>query len=49
MSIIYALISKDFDCVLCEYTEYIGNFQQITRSILRKISSDSKKTIDYDK
>ena len=49
MSIIYALISKDFDCVLCEYSEFTGNFQQITRIILRKISSDSKKTIDYAK
>ena len=37
MSIIYALVAKNDDQVLCEYTEYKGNFEQISRTILRKI------------
>ena len=49
MSIFYALISKSFDIVLCEYTEYSGNFQQITRMLLRKIKKNTKFTINYDK
>lgn len=49
MSILYALIAKEPDVVLCEYTDYSGNFQQITRILLRKIKKESKYTIDYDK
>ena len=49
MSILYALISKDQDVVLTEYTEYSGNFQQITRALLRKVHLNTKYTIDYDK
>ena len=49
MSILYALISKDQDVVLTEYTEYSGNFQQITRALLRKVHTNTKYTIEYDK
>jgi hypothetical protein len=49
MSIFYALISKNNDIVLCEYTEYSGNFQQITIMLLRKIKQNIKVTIEYDK
>ena len=49
MSILYSLISKDKDVVLTEYTEYSGNFQQITRALLRKVHQNTKYTIDYDK
>lgn len=49
MSIIYALISKAHDVVLCEHTEYAGNFQQISRVLLRKIKSNVKYSIEYDK
>lgn len=49
MSIFYSLIAKSFDVVLCEYTEYLGNFQQITRILLRNIKKNTKMTIDYDK
>ena len=42
MSFIYSLISKG-DSVLCEYTDFKGNFQQITRIILQKgIKQNSK-------
>ena len=49
MSILYSLISKDFGVVLSEYTEYSGNFQQITRMILKKVHPNTKYTIEYDK
>ena len=48
MSIFYSLIAKDLDIVLCEYSEYNGNFQQITRTLLRKVQKNSKFTIEYD-
>jgi hypothetical protein len=37
MSIFYALVAKNFDLILSEYTDYTGNFQQITRILLYKI------------
>jgi hypothetical protein len=45
MSIILATIAKYPDNVLCEYTEFTGNFQQISRLILQKVTPDSKKVI----
>ena len=48
MSILYALIAKNFDIVLCEYSEYNGNYQQITRILLRKVQPNRKFTIEYD-
>lgn len=48
MSIIYALIAKNDDQVLCEYTEYKGNFEQISRMILRKIQKNSRRALIYD-
>jgi hypothetical protein len=50
MSFIYSLISKNKDTILCEYTEFKGNFQQISRVILQKgIKINSKCIINYDK
>jgi len=49
MSILYALIARASDVVLCEHTEYAGNFQQISRVLLRKIKKNSKFSIEYDK
>ena len=37
MSLLYSLISKNFNLVLVEYTEHTGNFQQITRILLYKL------------
>ena len=48
MSIIYALIAKNEDQVLCEFTEYKGNFEQISRAILRKIKKNSNGSLVYD-
>ena len=48
MSIIYALVAKNDEQVLCEYTEYKGNFEQISRTILRKIQKNSRGGLTYD-
>lgn len=48
MSIIYSLIAKSTDKVLCEFTEYHGNFEQVSRSLLRKIQKEHRATFSYD-
>lgn len=45
MSIFYALIAKNYDLILSEYTDYTGNFQQITRMLLYKIKMNIKNII----
>lgn len=47
MSIIFVIICRDFDKVLCEYTDYNGNFEQVTRSILKRIKTTPKASIQY--
>lgn len=41
MSFITSLIAKSSDAVLAEHTDYQGNFQQISRSILQKIVTNT--------
>ena len=48
MPIIHVLISKNIDTVLCEYTEYQGNFNTIARNFLKKIKPNTRQTIQYD-
>jgi len=49
MSIILSLIAKYPDVVLCEYSEFVGNFPQITRVVLQKLKPNCKYSIEYDK
>jgi hypothetical protein len=49
MSIIHALIARYQDIVLCESSDYSGNFLQISRTVLQKTKSDKKAIITYDK
>ena len=51
MSILYALISKNYNIILTEYTDHTGNFQQITRILLYKLKNNYCKIgiIRYDK
>jgi vesicle-associated membrane protein 7 len=49
MSIITSLIAKHPDVVLCEYSDFTGNFKQITRIILQRLKPNCKYSIDYDK
>lgn len=50
MSIIYSLIARNNRIILTEYTEYHGNFQQISRLLLPKLENESnnKLTIEYN-
>ncbi len=48
MTIYYALIAKRRNIVLAEYTEYSGNFQQITMQLMEKIEEDYKKTFELE-
>lgn len=45
MSFITSLIAKSQDTVLAEYTEYDGNFQQVSRLVLQNIQENSKGII----
>ena len=45
MSFIYTLVARSADIVLVEFTDYSGNFQQISRSILNKIKPETKGKI----
>ena len=47
-SIVYTLIARSTKTVLCDYTEFTGNFQQISLLILGRIKKDSKCEIEYN-
>jgi vesicle-associated membrane protein 7 len=46
MSIYYVLIAKRNDMILVDYTEYSGNFQQITIDLMKQIQPESNKTYE---
>jgi hypothetical protein len=48
ISIIYTLIARGGKIVLTDYTEYSGNFQQISLVMLNKIKRNSKCEIKYN-
>lgn len=47
-SIIYTLVSRSPNIVLCDYTEYSGNFQQLSMIMLKRIKKNSKCEIQYN-
>ena len=50
MSIVYSLVARQPDVVLCEYSEHQGNFIQISRIVLQKaVKPETKQIIKYDK
>ena len=48
MSIIYAIIARDQDLILTDYSEYSGNFEQITLKLLKKTRPDSIASFTYN-
>ena len=48
VSIIYTLIARGNKIVLADFTEYSGNFQQISLIMLGKIKKNSKCEIQYN-
>jgi hypothetical protein len=49
MSIVYTLIARGSKIVLTDYTDWSGNFQQISMVLLGKIKKNTKCTIEYNK
>ena len=48
-SIIYCLIARDTETVLCEHALASGNFPQLSRTILsRHIKTNDKRMLQYD-
>jgi hypothetical protein len=42
----FELVVKRNDIVLVLYTEYTGNFQEITIELMKRMESDTKKTYE---
>ena len=49
MSFIYSLIANEKKNILLEYSEYVGNFNQVIRLLLGKIVKKGKIILNYDK
>ena len=48
MPIYYGLVAKRTNIILAEFTEYNGNFQQITMQLMQRIEPDTKKTFELE-
>lgn len=48
VEIIYSLIARASKIILCDYTDYSGNFQQISLLLLGKVKKNNKCEIIYD-
>ena len=48
VKIIYTLIARASKIVLCDFTEFSGNFQQISLVLLNKIKKNSKCEVEYN-
>ena len=50
MPIYYALVAKDQPktVVLCDYTSYSGNFQNVAMKLMERITPNSMKTFELD-
>ena len=45
MSIIYTIIAKDNEKILCDYTDYHGTFEQYTQNLIKKTNNNIPKAI----
>jgi len=48
MSIIYTFISKGNDQILADFTSYTGNFELISKVLMKKTQINHRATILYD-
>eukprot|EP00347_Sterkiella_histriomuscorum_P014256 403361576 len=48
MPIYYGLVAKKQNIILAEFTEYNGNFQQITMQLMQRVVPDTKKTFELE-
>lgn len=49
MSLIYTLVSKDPDIVLCSFSECQGNFELMCQKLLKKVQKNTRGTFAHDK
>jgi len=49
MALIYTLISYGIDKVLTDYTEYQGNFETISQSLIKNVQPNHRATFSYEK
>ena len=47
--ILYALVGKDRDVVLAEFTDFSGNFQQLCRQLMLKLKPNARQTFEHNK
>ena len=47
--IVYTVVAKEKNQVICEYTEHRGNFEQVAHNILTKVKEDTRATICFEK
>ena len=47
MSIIYTIIAKDNEKILCDYSQYHGTFEQYTQNLIKKTNNIPKATITF--
>ena len=47
MSIIYTIIAKDNEKILCDYSQYHGTFEQYTQKLIKKTNNIPKATITF--
>lgn len=48
MPIYYGLVAKKSNIILSEFTEYNGNFQQITMQLMQRVEPETKKTFELE-
>ena len=48
MSIIYTLIITNSDKIISEYSEYVGNFELISRSLIKTIKTNTRGCLQHD-
>ena len=48
VKIIYIIIARASKIVLCDFTDYSGNFQQKSLVLLKKIKKNSKYEVEYN-
>lgn len=49
MSIHYSLVARSNNRILTDFTEEVGNIQQMSLKILKLVKPNHKTTITYDK
>ena len=47
MSIFYTLVTKS-EKIISENSEYVGNFEQISRDLIKKIKINTRGCLQYD-